>query len=298
MSRLIPILLVLLPFMASANERVPAWIIRLPDATATVFVAETAASAFHRFDHVGGQLAYRGGDYMSIGSGGTGKQRSGDRRTPLGIYFVTERLDTTRLHEKYGAMAFPLDYPNAWDRRRGRSGAGIWVHGVDPDGGTRPPLDTDGCLALPNDRLAALQNYFKANVTPVLVGKDLAWTDAETLAVTRRQFETAVARWARALEDGDMASWLGAYGADFEHLGMNRDEWASFSLQTIGKRRYATVAVSDLLLLADPAEEGLFLSRFRLETVEADGRRVVTTRRLYWQRAQGGAFAIVAEDAG
>ncbi len=54
--------------------------------------------------------------YMSIGENGVGKKRAWDRKTPLGIYFITEQLDTSNLDDKYGVAAYPLDYPNAWDR--------------------------------------------------------------------------------------------------------------------------------------------------------------------------------------
>ena len=100
-------------------ELVPAWLLRLPESTPTVFIAETSTSAFHRFDRAGDSVVKIRQDYMSIGQGGIGKERAGDQRTPLGIYFVIEQLDTTRLHDKYGVTAFPLDYPNALDRRHG-----------------------------------------------------------------------------------------------------------------------------------------------------------------------------------
>ena len=235
---------------------------------------------------------------MSIGQAGTGKERSGDRRTPLGIYFVTEQLDTTRLHEKYGATAFPLDYPNAWDRRLGRTGSGIWVHGVDARGGTRPPLDTDGCIALPNERLLAHEQAFAPNVTPVLIATELAWTEPEDLAIVREDLEDSLMAWAHSLEKGDMFAWLDAYDASFEHWGMNKEEWVAFSMQTTAKRAIDDVSISDLLLLGDPAEEGLYFSRFRLEVSEAEGRKVISMRRMYWRRSESGAFKIVAEDSG
>lgn len=298
MPRLTLYLLLLLPMSGMADGRVPAWLLRLPDSTPTVFVAESATSTFHRFDVVDGELTRTRQDYMSIGKGGTGKERAGDRRTPLGIYFVTEQLETSRMHEKYGATAFPLDYPNAWDRRLGRTGDGIWVHGVDRNGGVRPELDTDGCIALPNERLLELEDSFRPNVTPVLIGKEIAWTDAATRDETGARFERAVLRWASALEQGDMVEYLNAYDDSFEHLGLNRDEWSAFRLRTVGERAIATVALSDLLLLADPAEDGLYLSRFRLVITEEDGREVNAMRRLYWRRTEDGAFRIVAADSG
>lgn len=284
--------------VVSAEEPVPAWLVRLPESTPVVFVAETSASAFHRFDRSGMGVTKVRQDYMSIGQGGVGKQTTGDQRTPLGIYFVTEQLETTRMHEKYGVTAFPLDYPNAWDRRHGRTGDGIWIHGVDPRGGVRPPLDTDGCIALPNERLGALEQSFEPNVTPVLIGRDLAWSDPAAVAEVRDSLEKAVARWTTALEQGDMYAYLDAYDDSFRHWGMNKDEWSAFSMQTVGRRPITRVEVSDLLLLGDPVEPGLYLSRFRLEIEEEEARSVISVRRIYWRRSESGAFRIVAEDSG
>lgn len=298
MLRLILLVFLALSSGSMADDRVPAALLRLPETTPTVFIAETASSGYHRFDRIGDSVTHVSRDYMSIGLGGAGKEQTGDQRTPLGIYFVTEQLDTQRLHEKYGVTAFPLDYPNAWDRRHGRTGSGIWVHGVEKNGGRRPRRDTDGCLALPNERLLKLQRLFLPNVTPVLIGREIAWSDAATVARKRASLEKAVRQWARALEQGDMATWLDSYDPDFEHLGLDKAEWTAFSLQTFGQRPIRAVDVSELLLLEDPVEKGLFLSRFRLDVVEDDGRRVVSVRRLYWRRTLDGAFRIVAQDAG
>ncbi len=295
-----PASMLVLLFVASVvrAEPIPAWLLKLPESTPTVFIAETSASAFHRFDRTADGVDEIRQDYMSIGQAGIGKERSGDRRTPLGIYFVTEQLDTTRLHEKYGVTAFPLDYPNAWDRRLGRTGDGIWVHGVDAGGGVRPPLDTDGCIALPNDRLLELEQAFAPNVTPVLIAQELAWAEAETLVEVRAGLEAAVADWATSLEKGDLFTWLELYDDSFEQWGMNKAEWSAFSLETLGERAISEVSVSELLLLGDPAEDGLFLSRFRVEVSEGDERKVISMRRMYWRRSESGAFRIIAEDSG
>jgi len=291
-------LVVLFAAVTVRAEPAPAWLLKLPESTPTVFVAEASASAFHRFDRTAHGVQKIRQDYMSIGQAGIGKERSGDRRTPLGIYFVTEQLDTTRLHEKYGPTAFPLDYPNAWDRRMGRSGDGIWVHGVDADGGVRPPLDTDGCIALPNDRLLELEQDFAPNVTPVLIAEELVWVDADTLSDVRTGLESAVGDWVASLESGDLFTWLALYDESFEHWGMNKAEWSAFSLETQAERAISKVTASELLLLGDPAEEGLYFSRFRLEISEGDERKVISMRRMYWRRSESGAFRIIAEDSG
>jgi murein L,D-transpeptidase YafK len=298
MLRVFTLLGLLLVSISVLAEPVPAWVLRLPESTPTLFIAETSTSAFHRFDRVGDRVVKVRQDYMSIGQGGTGKERAGDRRTPLGVYFVTEQLDTSRLHDKYGVTAFPLDYPNAWDRRLGRTGDGIWVHGVDPQGGTRPPLDTDGCIALPNERLLELQASFAANITPVLIATELVWDEPGAVAARRAALEQAVMNWAENLRQGDMYAWLESYDDTFRHWGMNKDEWSAFSLETVGQRPIESVTISDLLLLADPTEEGLYLSRFWLEIREGASHSVVSMRRMYWRRSENGALKIVAEDSG
>jgi ketosteroid isomerase-like protein len=283
------LLLCLLHSPARADERLPAYLVRLPDSVATVFVAETSMSALHRFDNLNGQPEHIGQTYMSIGQNGDGKQKSGDRRTPLGIYFVTEQLDTSRMHEKYGASAFVLDYPNVLDKQSGKTGDGIWVHGVDARGGKRPPLDTDGCIALPNEDLAEMAALFRSNTTPVLVGRELKWSDPGEIEALRLELEAAIAAWAASLKRGDMQAHLALYGEDFRHWTMNKPDWSVLVRETLGRRPITDVTVSELLLLADPNDEGLYLSRFGLTIIEGN-QTFASTKRLYWRRSVSGVL--------
>ena len=282
---------------ALADERLPAYLIRLPASVTTIFVAETSTAAFHQFDRVAGGIDYRGSRDMSIGRQGAGKQREGDGRTPLGVYFVTDELDTRPLHEKYGITAFTLDYPNIWDLRQKRSGGGIWIHGVDPEGGTRPPRDTEGCISLANEDLAELAGEFLANTTPVVVTREIVWLDTEEVSLLRSELEKVVGQWTAAFASGDMHAYLSLYDEGFERWGMQRPEWLAFSMQTLGRQRISNASASDLLLLGDPVEDELYLSRFRL-SVDDGLRKTTSTKRLYWRRNKSGSLKVVAEDSG
>ena len=235
---------------------------------------------------------------MSIGQHGVGKQRAWDRRTPLGVYFIVDQLDTSKMHEKYGVTAFPLDYPNTWDRKHERTGDGIWVHGVLLDGGKRPPLDTDGCIALPNEDLVMLKDKFIPLVTPVIVTREMHWQDAGTIDALRRELKAAVDAWATHYADADLHAYLSMYADDFSYRGMHLNEWASFRVQILEQRGAVEIVVDDLLLLADPEEDGLYLSRFRETMSGSAGVRSRTIKRLYWRRNDDGDWRIVAEDNG
>lgn len=292
------ILVCLVHFPARADELVPASLIRLPASVRTVFLAETSAAAFHRFDQTGDQrIVYRGREYMSIGLGGAGKQRAGDQGTPLGIYIVTEQLDTSKMHEKYGVKAFPLDYPNAWDRRKERTGNGIWVHGVDRRGGIRPKRDTDGCIALPNEKLLALEDRFLPNVTPVVIARQVVWANRSQVVQVRVELDAVISEWTDSLQRGDLYAYLSLYDSDFRHWGMNKDEWTVLKAQTLGARPITNVSISEMLLLGYPEENELYLSRFRLRVTEGSNT-VEVNKRLYWRRSERGALKIIAEDSG
>jgi murein L,D-transpeptidase YafK len=282
---------------AIADGKLPASLIRMPESVQTLFIAETSTAQFHRFDNSSDGAVHNGSYYMSIGQNGPGKERSGDRRTPLGVYFVTEQLDTSRFHEKYGATAFPLDYPNAWDRRAGRDGDGIWVHGVARNGGQRPPWDTDGCIAVPNEQLMLLVPDFRNNITPVVVTREVDWVDVEQIGALRTELESHVAEWANSKSQADLHAFLSLYSSEFKHWGMNKAEWSSLTAQTEKLRLGQRVDFSDLLLLGYPEEEGLYLSRFLIEVVEDEGK-ITRSKRLYWRRDSSGALKIVAEDDG
>jgi len=283
--------------MVNADAKLPASLIRIPESTETLFVAEVSTARFHRFDRSDDGVVLSGSYYMSIGQNGSGKQRSGDKRTPLGVYFVTEQLDTSKLHEKYGVTAFPLDYPNVWDRLADRDGDGIWVHGVMSSGGLRPERDTDGCIALPNEDLSLLVPDFRDNVTPVLVTLAVNWVGAAEHRALRLELEDKIDEWADVQKKGDLFAYLSLYSDEFQRWGMNKAEWSSLTLQTGSLRAIQQVNVSDLLLVAYPEEEGVYLSRFQLETVD-DARKTTSRKRLYWRRDADGALKIVAEDDG
>jgi len=66
----------------------------------------------------------------STGKNSGSKQVAGDAKTPNGIFFATNILRNPGPPEIYGSMAFPLDYPTITDKRAGRNGNNIWIHGT------------------------------------------------------------------------------------------------------------------------------------------------------------------------
>jgi len=275
----------------------PIYLLEVPDSVADILIADTSNATMHRFVQSDGGIVLEDQRYMSIGQAGAGKEKAWDRKTPLGIYFITESLDTSKLHDKYGVAAFPLDYPNAWDRFNKRTGYGIWLHGVDHNNPERPPLDTDGCLSLPNEELLRLVDHLQPLVTPVIVARKLDWASPAELDAMRLEFRLALDMWRQSLEQGDLFTYLSLYAEDFIYRDMSRDDWSSFKLDVFEARQLQGVALDDVMLVADPEVKDLYLSRFT-QILLTDNGPVTTTKRLYWRRSDDSQWRIVSEDAG
>ena len=108
--------------------------------------------------------------YISMGRAGAGKQREGDRGTPLGVYHVVERLPDSDVSELYGVGALPINYPNDWDLKKGRTGSGIWLHGTPRDTYIRDPNASRGCVVLNNKAMEKLLAMYRLPFeTPFLI---------------------------------------------------------------------------------------------------------------------------------
>jgi hypothetical protein len=282
---------------ADTDGLLPVYLLEVPDTVSDILIADTSSATMHRFVRSGDGIVLEDERYMSIGQAGAGKEKAWDRKTPLGVYFITESLDTSKLHDKYGVAAFPLDYPNAWDRLNKRTGYGIWLHGVDHNNPDRPPLDTDGCLALPNDELLRLVDRLQPLVTPVIVARQMDWATPAEIDALRLEFRVALDLWRESLEKGDLISYLSLYADDFAHRGMDRDAWSSYKLGVFEARPLERVALDDVMLVADPEVKDLYLSRFTQVFTTSNGP-VKITKRLYWRRVDGNQWRIVSEDSG
>ena len=140
-------------------------------------IADTGKSRLYIFQNVGGTPRYVADYYISSGKNGSQKVKEGDKKTPIGVYFVTANVPREKLTDFYGRGAFPINYPNEWDKRHGRNGFGIWLHGTPSDTYSRPPRASDGCVVLANQDLDRIGATLQVGLTPVIISDDIEWVD-------------------------------------------------------------------------------------------------------------------------
>jgi len=189
---------------------VPAEFIVLPKAVHHAIAVDTTRSRLYLFENGPKGLRLVSDHYVSVGKQGVDKTVEGDQRTPLGVYFVSDRVGKGSLGEAFGAGAMQLNYPNLFDQLHGRTGSGIYVHGVPFNTYSRPPKDSDGCVTLANDELVMLMNTVPIHDTPVIITRQIHWVADDSARRQHAGLLEAVDRW-QAVRAGDDPAALDAF---------------------------------------------------------------------------------------
>jgi lipoprotein-anchoring transpeptidase ErfK/SrfK len=161
--------------------------ITLTDRGASALVVEKGTQTARAYGLRGGQLVVLASYPVTTGETPGGKQRQGDRRTPDGIYAITDLLPGDTLPERYGALALPLSYPNAWDQGRNHGGGGIWIHGTDRLSTPFSSRGTRGCVHMREEDLREIANLADPFITPVLLAEDAPYVRLSDWNETVRQ---------------------------------------------------------------------------------------------------------------
>lgn len=154
---------------------VPRHLIKMAPEQSHAVVVDASRSRLYLFKNEGGFPLLVADYYVTQGELGIDKFREGDKKTPLGVYRVNRTVPKDQLIDLYGSAAFTLNYPNAWDRQRGRGGSGIWLHGTQSDTYARPPLASKGCIVLTNPDIDAVSAHLQDGVTPVIISDKVEW---------------------------------------------------------------------------------------------------------------------------
>ena len=261
--------------------QVPSAILALAPSQHHVIAVDVGESRVYVFRNEGGEARYVTDFYATMGRDGAVKSEEGDARTPVGVYRVVSSISPRQLAPFYGSGAFPLSYPNEWDRIAGRQGHGIWLHGSPPDAYSRPPRSSSGCVVLTNSDLDTLARFLDIGNTPVVIAEKLEWV------------APAQARGERARVVAALAGWRGPILANAGTLTRTSYERDTVASDATGDTRRADDDIllpvprstddPGLGLFRYPGADNIVLVTFDREIVDGEGRHTVNVRQ-YWSR--------------
>jgi len=277
------------------EDRLPRYVLQLHSEQKHVLVVDSRRSRLFVYANAAGRPKLIADYYVSLGKNGTDKAREGDQKTPLGVYHVTANLPRSKLTDFYGAGAFPINYPNEWDKRMGRNGFGIWLHGVPADLYSRPPRASDGCIVLANPDLESMARFVQVGLTPVIIADEVEWIDAAALEAERASLAEAIERWRGDWQSRDTDTYLDHYSERFSSGRQDFAAWAQHKRTVNAAKSWIRVEVSRVAMFRHPRETDFVVVTFH-QDYRSSGLSNVMKKRQYWVK-EGGRWKILYEGA-
>jgi murein L,D-transpeptidase YafK len=279
-----------------AEHRLPRAVLQLHPDQKHVLMVDSKRSRLYVFANAQGKPKLIADYYVTLGKNGVDKARSGDQKTPLGVYYVTANLPRKKLTDFYGAGAFPINYPNEWDRRQGRDGHGIWLHGVPREVYSRPPRASDGCIVLSNPDLEAVGQHVQVGLTPVIISDEIEWAEPAAVEAERAALAAAVEQWRADWQSRDTDKYLAHYSSRFAAGGQNLAAWSTHKRKVNGSKTWIRVGLSRVAMFRYPRERDFVVVTFD-QDYKSSGLSNVMRKRQYWVK-EGAAWKIIYEGAG
>ncbi|MDX9707457.1 MAG: L,D-transpeptidase family protein [Azospira sp.] len=278
-----------------AADTVPRYLLQMrPDQKHAVIV-DTEKARLYLYANDGGHPRFVADYYISHGKLGAEKMREGDKKTPVGVYHVTASLPRQKLTDFYGSGAFPINYPNEWDRRLGRNGYGIWLHGTPSDTFSRPPKASDGCVVLANTDLDALAKNLQPGLTPVIISNEIEWLSLDDWQKERSELNKAIDDWRADWESRDTDRYLRHYSPKFKAGKQGFEEFARQKRQVNAGKEWIKVKTENLSMFRDPGKDELVVVTFE-QDYRSNNLSNQMKKRQYWIR-EDGAWKIIYEGA-
>lgn len=235
----------------------------------------------------------------SIGKSGYGKVIEGDNKTPVGVYRIVSHLTPEQLDDFYGHAAYPVNYPNAWDQLKERTGFGIWLH-AEPVGFTekmRPLLDSNGCIVLSNNDIDKINQYVDIGYTYIVMTPKINMVPVKRVQKLRKTLHQRIDEWQSAWETREPEPYLSFYSKDFSNIEKNWDEWVTYKKRVNGSKQFIDIGISDIGIYAYPSEENTvwieYYQSYKSSNFESQG-----WKRQMWKLEADNVWRIIYEGGG
>lgn len=247
-----------------------------------IILVDTNKSRLYLYENTSNGLKYKADFYITVGKNGVEKLSEGDKRTPIGVYFASAKL-TQPLPDLYGNGAYPLNYPNEWDRAHNRKGSGIWLHGTPSNTYSRPPRASDGCVVLTNQDLATIAPILQSGKTPVIIANNLEWQDDTHATDAQKQLlNQEIENWLNDWKSQDTEKYLSYYSKDFSSNGINFQQWAEHKYRVQADKPKVDISLSNLSMFSYPdAHKKLVVVDFT-QTFNSPHLKNRMQKRQYW----------------
>ena len=240
------------------NNKLPKFNILPDEKNKYLIYIDMDSSRLFVFENNKKKYYYLSDHYVSIGKNGYGKRFEGDKKTPYGTYFLQKKIKR-ELTDFYGGGAYPINYPNKFDKFNKYTGSGIWIHGTPKSTYSRPPEASDGCIVLSNKDLIELKNVLNTPGTPVILSNlsiiDLSLRDEEDLKKDQKKLLNSIKKWKLAWEQANYKEYIKFYSPDAKYNNSNYKKWSLLKKNVFRKSKNITITLSNISIYEYPSDQ-------------------------------------------
>jgi murein L,D-transpeptidase YafK len=277
------------------GDYVPRYLLQMERDQQYAIVVDTQKARLYVYQNDKGTPRFVADYYISHGKLGSEKLREGDKKTPIGVYHVTSSLPRQKLTDFYGSGAFPINYPNEWDKRQGRNGHGIWLHGTPSDTFSRPPKASDGCVVLANQDLDALSKNLQIGLTPVIISNSIEWLSLDDWQAERQSLLSMIDKWRKDWESRDTERYARHYAKNFKADGQGLPAWIEQKRKVNAGKSWIKVGTGDISMFRNPGKEEYVVVTFD-QDYKSSNLSNQMKKRQYWIK-EDGRWKIIYEGA-
>jgi murein L,D-transpeptidase YafK len=202
------------------------------------------------------------------------KWARGDMKTPEGVYFFCSVIDGRTLPPKYGLWAFTTDYPNFVDRRRGKNGDGIWLHGRDKPLGPKP--DSNGCVALENADLIRVSRFIRLQSTPLIVVDKMLMCPRPEILEREGEVRDFIESWRQAWESKNLDQYMKHYCLNFQSSWLDYCGWKEKKRKLNSRYKKIRVKLGNVYLYKqDGLITAIFTQTYSSDSFQSSGIKVI-----------------------
>jgi len=259
--------------------------VTLPQNIDNLIYVDTNKSRLYLFEIRDHTLIKIFDEYASIGKNGSGKNFEGDKKTPLGVYTLGEKI-TQPLSDFYGEGAFPIDYPNVYDKLLNKTGHGIWIHGTPKDTYSRAPKSSDGCIVISNENFNTLESILKNKQTKVILSK-LSYDqyfNAENNIDKHNNFMSYFESWISNWTLKNYSEYIAFYDANAKYNSKVFEIWSSKKKKVFENTNDIQIAIDNLTIIDYPEEEEYVKYVEFTQTYNSDLLKQTSQKKQIWRK--------------
>lgn len=217
------------------------------------------------------------------------KQIEGDLKTPVGAYKLTHRL--TNIDPFYGPLALTTNYPNLYDKVKGKTGHGIWIHGVPID--KKRDQYTQGCIALDNSNIKQLDKTINIDNSVLII------SEKKFNSVSKNDISiilSSIFKWRDAWKYSNIDSYISFYNKKFvKSNGDDLNKFIRYKTRLFKRKGAKRIKFTNINVIPYPNTENKKLFKIYMdEFYKSRNYKFVGKKELYLE-VKNGSISILTE---